>query len=424
MKVLIMSHNPITDYNSMGKTLLGLFSTFSEDELCQFYVYPTLPNIKVCESYYRITDREALFGIVKRSSIGRVITDSEIKCENTLYEDLNVSRLYNNKDLHKELKIFTRDLIWRLSSTKKQGFYQWLTEEKPDVIFAAPGASGFFYQLISDVAQKLGIPIVTYICDDFYFSNQEKKAIIKRLYGWYIRKEIKNLIKKSEQVITISEELARDYRTEFGCECTVISTGSNLTRRNMPVCGNGEIISYFGNLQIGRYLPLAEIAKKVDAYNAESGRTISMNIYSADNSLAISRAFENISCAHFCGFLPANEMYDAMKRSSVLLHVESFEKENRKRVKYSISTKIADSLASGICIFAYGPSEVASIKYLKKNECALVATEEGRLYEKLAECLNNPKRRREIAAKALDVAERNHSSMCQSELLRAILTSV
>lgn len=53
-----------------------------------------------------------------------------------------------------------------------------------------------------------------------------------------------------------------------------------------------------------------------------------------------------------------------------------------------------------------------------------MATEEDRLYEKLAECLNNPKRRREIAAKALDVAERNHSSMCQSELLRAILTSV
>ena len=66
MKVLIMSHNPITDYNSMGKTFLGLFSAFSEDELCQFYVYPTLPNIKVCESYYRMTDREALRSIVRR----------------------------------------------------------------------------------------------------------------------------------------------------------------------------------------------------------------------------------------------------------------------------------------------------------------------------------------------------------------------
>lgn len=81
MKVLIMSHNPITDYNSMGKTFLALFSAFSEEDLCQFYIYPTLPNIKVCRSYYRITDHEALRSIIFRGNSGRCISNKEIKVE-------------------------------------------------------------------------------------------------------------------------------------------------------------------------------------------------------------------------------------------------------------------------------------------------------------------------------------------------------
>ena len=60
MKVLIISHNPITTYQSMGKTMLSLFSSFKKEELCQLYIYPTVPDIDVCSSYFRITDRNVL----------------------------------------------------------------------------------------------------------------------------------------------------------------------------------------------------------------------------------------------------------------------------------------------------------------------------------------------------------------------------
>ena len=161
MKVLIMSHNPITDYNSMGKTLLSLFSAFSEDELCQFYVYPTLPNVKICKSYYRMTDIEVFKSIICHGDVGRCILEKEIKHENMLYENADDSKIYRAKNSHKELKILVRDAIWKLSLQKKRAFLKWLHEENPDVIFAAPGASGFFYEMIHYVAKMLKIPIVT-----------------------------------------------------------------------------------------------------------------------------------------------------------------------------------------------------------------------------------------------------------------------
>ena len=57
MKALIISHNPITTHGSMGKTMLTLFSAFKKEELCQLYIYPSLPDIDFCNAYFRVTDR-------------------------------------------------------------------------------------------------------------------------------------------------------------------------------------------------------------------------------------------------------------------------------------------------------------------------------------------------------------------------------
>ena len=79
MKVLLISHNPITTYQSMGKTFLSLFTEFKKEELCQLYIYPTLPDVVVCNSYYRITDRNVLQSYFRFGNVlGREITQEHI----------------------------------------------------------------------------------------------------------------------------------------------------------------------------------------------------------------------------------------------------------------------------------------------------------------------------------------------------------
>ena len=74
MKVLLLSHNPVTTYNNMGKTFLSLFSAFRPEELCQLFLYPAVPDTACCGSYYRFTDREALHSIwdLKFESVHRL----------------------------------------------------------------------------------------------------------------------------------------------------------------------------------------------------------------------------------------------------------------------------------------------------------------------------------------------------------------
>ena len=151
MKVLIISHNPITTYNSMGRTFLGLFSSFNEEELCQLYIYPTIPNIDKCISYFRITDKEVLKSILPWNKTGKIINKNDINFDNLLYEKENDSLLYSNKQKHKIFKLLCRSTIWKLGKWYSKNLKQWIINEKPEVIFAAPGLSVFFYNIITKI---------------------------------------------------------------------------------------------------------------------------------------------------------------------------------------------------------------------------------------------------------------------------------
>ena len=86
---------------------------------------------------------------------------------------------------------------------------------------------------------------------------------------------------------------------------------------------------------------------------------------------------------NFHGRINYDEVTKIMHESDVLVHTESMDKINRNKVRYSVSTKIADSLGSGINMFAYGPSTVASMRHLIDNDCAIVCTKQEDLKEKL-----------------------------------------
>lgn len=83
---MVISHNCFSTFQSMGKTLAGLFGAFDKEDLCQLYLYPTYPNIDMCNSYFRITDSEVLESIFSREKCGKVIDKRKIKGENLLFE--------------------------------------------------------------------------------------------------------------------------------------------------------------------------------------------------------------------------------------------------------------------------------------------------------------------------------------------------
>lgn len=418
MKVLILSHNCFNTSNNMGKTFVSLFSKFDKDELCQFYIHNTLPNIDNCDSYYRITDKDAFKGIFSLNTKGSIILKEKIN-ENNL-----VKNMYKFKNKNSFIKKKIRDEIWKISPWFNEEFKEWLSKEKPTHIFVAPGPNIFFYKIVLKIINYLNIPVLTYICDDYYFTNL-KRNFFERIYQKKLIKNAQMLMSKSYKVITISDELSYNYENYFNVPCVKIMTGIEWND-DIEKCNNTTIknISYMGNLSYKRYLNIYDLGLAIDNLNKKLNTNIKLNVYSDIKNNDIRNLFNRTKSIEIKGFVLNDEYIKAKENTDLFVHTESFDKQCIELVKSSISTKIPECLNSGKVLLAYGPDSVASINYLKNNKCAFVITKKDDLEEKLYEIITKKELREKTIDTALKIGRENHDSMKNSEKLRNIIKGI
>ena len=261
MKVLLLSHNPVTTYNNMGKTFLSLFSAFRPEELCQLYLYPAVPDTACCGSYYRFTDREALHSIWDRHAVGGEISPDSA-CHDKFTSEKE-ERTYRSPRSRSEPMRLARDLIWRLSRWDHPGLKAWLDRERPDVLFVAPGKQELLYDIALTLARERHIPIVSYICDDFYFL-QGQNAFWAKLRQKRLRRKIAALLQETALTVTICPELAARYHESFGAEVTDVMTCPPFAVHPYTEPGRDALhrcLTYMGNLGCGRGQPLLELGQ-------------------------------------------------------------------------------------------------------------------------------------------------------------------
>jgi len=425
MKVLIVSHNPITTFDAMGKTMLTLFSDFEKSELCQLYIYPTVPDVDKCNSYYRITDKDVLKSYFKLKVSGKEIKYKEIENANgKLFEDENDVNLYRNTKNKKPSRKLLRDLMWKFSRWFNKPLKKWIERENPTHLFLAPGNQKFIYKIALKISKKYNLPIVTYICDDYYFVNG-KRGLLARVQQSGLNKVTEKLLKRSLSIITICDELKNSYSKHFNVNAVTVMTGSNypIAEKKKDVV-NANDITYLGNIRCNRYKSLIKIGKALDEINLEAGSNYSLKIYTPEQDQEILSAFNGINSIKLCGYVSGEDFNKTFFSSEILLHTEAFDEESIDGVKHSISTKIADSLSSGICLFAFGPNRVASIKYLIDTGSAVCCTDEKELKEKLKLVLSSRELRESTVARALKTAREKHDSVMVGKLVRDVFDKV
>lgn len=418
MKVLVISHTPISTQNNMGKTFRTMFSSFKKDELCQLYIYPSYPDEEYCSSFYRVTDKDVL----KSLTPGNEVAKDNIHVGQTLYENRDDESFYRNVKNKSAFRRMARDGIWAVSNWYNKKLKAWLDKEKPTCIFLAPGPAQFIYKIAIKIAKKRSIPIFTYICDEYYFVKPET-SLLSKLRLSLFKKTVDKTMKNSKHLVTISEEMKQQYFSKFRVDTTVLMTGSNKdAESDVKVSENPTSISYFGNIRLNRNLCLAEIGSTLDVINAERKTDYKLNIHTAERDKMFLSVFDDIKCVRLSGFLSGEEFDKAMSSSDILLHTEAFDEESVDRVRHSVSTKIADSLASGIPLFAYGPDCVSSMEHLIRNNCAVVCTSQSELKKSLCDLFDDYSLRQTCAQNALKTASKYHNASSNSDKLYSLLS--
>lgn len=415
MKILLITHNPICTNNNMGKTFLSLFSEFENRELCQLYVHPTLPDVSICNSYYRITDKEALKSIFTFDAPGGEVVCSKVGVE----VDSNIISIKNKKSY---LSRLGRDFVWKLSHWYSGKLKAWLDREAPTHIFLAPGYAKFIYDIALKISRDRRIPIVTYICDDYYFVIPPT-SLLGKLQLSLLRRKTEALMEKTACLVAICDEIKDLYGKSFGVRAETVMTGAD-----MPCLREVDrvptSISYFGNIGCNRYLSLHEVGRTLEKINRRKGTSYMLKVYTNEQDSVILDALSSVSTIRMCGFFTGEAFREAMKEADLLLHTEAFDPDSIDLVKHSVSTKIADSLSTGIPLIAYVPAEVSSAKHLQCNECAFIATSSENLSLVLEQALTDSEMRRCVVSNALRTAAVYHNKKKNSAILRSAFIEI
>lgn len=425
MKVLLIGHNPINSYQNMGKTFMSLFSKFEKEELCQFYIYPSYPDVELCNSYYRVTDKEVLKSLFTFKAPGHEVKKDKIASVKGIYENPNDEQFYRSRKNKSAVRRLLRDFIWKVSRWNNKNLNNWIEREKPTAIFVAPGVAKFLYDIALEISKRYAIPIVVYVCDEYYFVKP-REGFVDNIQLKLLQKKIEKLMKSAGHIVTISDELKELYSKEFKVPVTTIMSGSKyeVSEPAKHLKNEPQAISYFGNIRCNRFNSLKEMGLTLDEINKEKNTSYKLKIYSAENDKEILSTFDGVKSIELCGFITGEEFDKAILGSDFLLHVEAFDEQSIDFVKHSVSTKIADSLASGVPFVAYGPAEIASMQHLISKDCAFAATDKKDLKELLVNVFEDTQKKYYYVENALKASKAYHSQEVNSQKLYDLLKEV
>ena len=403
----------------MGKTLLGYFRNWEQDEIAQLYVHSEVPVSDICTNYYRITDKEAAVSIFSRKCGGRFGKDDIQENRLTPRTDTGIlASIYRYAQRRTPFVYFMRNIIWKMSAWNSPNLKAWLDDFTPEAVFFASGDYAFLYNVALDIAQTRNIPLFTVCTDDYYLNNTNNRTVCGKLLHKRFMKSVSRTITYSSALFTICDKMAADYSKAFGKKCVVLHTPSSF--ENTLNVKKAPRISYLGNLMPNREESLVRIGRTLKELDLADGPK-HIDVYSSENRTNVTDMLVPENGIIFHGQVGAEDVRRIIGESIAVIHTEAFDEDTKARVRYSVSAKIADSLASGTCLIVYAPGDIASVEYLKKNGAAFIISDKDDLKKQLKLILEDSERRERISANGRQLARQNHGVCSAGNVIRSVI---
>lgn len=414
-KILVFSHNCFSKHGSNGRTLANFFIDWPQKSLAQFYINNEIPDSEVCNNYYRVTDIEVLKSVLKKVKVGKHIENE--KLVNSTEENKNLNTLYQRSRKRTSLNYLIRNFLWDQEKWRSKEFEEWVDKFDPELILLQLGDYSFMLRLALKLAQSKEIPLIIYNSEDYYFKDQKSFSPLYHLYRFDYKRQVERVVNYASHSIYNSRMLQNTYNKKFEHESTVIMTSSEIEPSFHKVDNYPLIISYLGNIGVGRHEPLIEIANAVHGFD----KNLYLDIYGKIPNEEVKKSLMECDGIRIKGFISYEEVIKVMQQSDVLVHAENFSEFYQWDLKHAFSTKIADSLASGTCFFMYAPEDMAASKYIKKNDIAYVANSKSQMEQIINELISKKQMREHYITKAQKIVKLNHDINKNSEQFKSLM---
>ena len=405
MNVLIVGGGSWDDTTSLGNTFSNFFSNWKDAKFYNLYFREVRPNNSVCTDYFRITTKEILKKYFTSEKIGNHFELSKKQSNNASFKGDQEKKMISI--IHRlGLKVVyeLEDWLWYSKKWLNKTLDDYIEYVKPDVIFTFAAGNSYIVLPIEYIKAKTRAKLILLVADDMHTTYRLKRDRHHRR----MCEDFDKLIKMSDKVYGISEEMCSYYNKLYGIDVAPLYKGCSFENQVMSTVNDPIKLVYAGNLLFGRYntiLSLIDCLKSL----TYSGINVVLDIYSGTIITDEQRKKLNQNeTSYFHGQIEYSEVKQKMTEADIVIHVESFDQEQIEQVRYSFSTKIIDCLQSGSVLLAIGPDGISSIEYSKRIPGAVVIGDMKEINNKMSELLSEGEGLVSRANRIREFALKNH----------------
>lgn len=409
-KVLIVGTVP---YNpkATSRAFDAYFQGWRKENLAQIFSNEKKPCKGHCSTLFQITDYRMLQRwLGHKIETGKVFNYDELvdNSKDHVLEVENVAaakacRMVRRKS---SLTHLLRGILWRKRFWCTSKLLRWLDEFKPECVFLSFSNDYFILQIAYFVAQRFNIPIVSSISDDYIFNKHFSVSPFYLLYKTSYEALVRKVLAWPGGTIFISDKIRNKYNKEFGLHGETVYLTSTVQRKIFaPINTKAPLITYFGNIRMGRNHSLNKIGVALGKINSN----YRLSVYSNESNVTYYRELLENPNIDYGGSIPYTEVQRLISESDITIIVEGFAAKEIEQSRYSLSTKAADALACGAAIFVFGSQECGVIEYMQSTKAATVCTDEKDLIPLLCELITNRALQKEQYERAVLISQSHHS---------------
>jgi len=429
-KILVIGQ-PFNNDTGGGITLTNLFAGWDREKLavaCSAYLLLDNVDPKKCNNYYQLGHKEQKwkfpFSLFKRK-----YTSGTLSFQSNEVKNFTVPKSKLRVKLIMDYFYPLIDLIGisHASHTTELSdqFRRWLDDYNPDIIYSqASSRDGFLF--CAKVKAYLNKPMVFHMMDDWP-STIADKGIMKKYWQKKINQEFRDFLNVTDLFMTISHEMAREYKTRYQKDSLVFHNPIDIDfwqqhqRKNYSL-GNPPTILYAGRTGLGIQSTLVSIAKAVESINNKLHINLQFIIQTAEKPEWV----EEYSCVVHKGFVPYLELPKAFAESDLMILPYDFSTDAIKYIQFSMPTKASEYMACGSPILVFAPEVTAIVKDAREFGWAKIVTENS--VEQLASAIESliidEEERQHLSQTAISLAMNSHGAHVVTKKFREAICSL
>lgn len=265
-----------------------------------------------------------------------------------------------------------------------QELIRFVEEFSPDVCYTLLGDIPIA-TLFEKLLDEFSLPSVVHIMDD-YPSTLYQSGVFAGIVREKMHAQLRRIFSRATICLGISDAMCDEYRARYGQEFLPFHNPVDLSVWKGDITVNryskkqSYTITYSGRVGVSCLSSIRDVFEVVKGWNDQQV-ALTFDIYVNDIHQALSdapflkEAHPNIHVSE--APRSAAAIAGILQRSDILLLPVDFDRESIKYIRLSMPTKVPAYMATGVPILVYGPVEVASVQYAKRQEWGYVVDEQA-----------------------------------------------